>query len=177
MPGRTPWSWTQSHKIMKQKTAYLGLFAAVAIIFGYVESLIPIFAGIPGIKLGLANLSVLFILQKYGLKEAALVSGVRILVIGFLFGNMFSILYSLAGGALSLLAMTFILKKNGFSLIGVSVTGGVTHNIGQLIIAAFVVNSTSVLVYTPVLLVSGVITGVLIGILTQEVEKRLPPFL
>ena len=82
---------------MKQKTAYLGLFTAVAIIFGYVETLIPVFAGIPGIKLGLANLSVLFILERYSLKEAALVSAVRILVIGFLFGNMFSILYSLAG--------------------------------------------------------------------------------
>ena len=77
---------------MKQKTAYLGLFTAVAIIFGYVETLIPVFAGIPGIKLGLANLSVLFILERYSLKEATLVSAVRILVIGFLFGNMFSIL-------------------------------------------------------------------------------------
>ena len=87
---------------MKQKTAYLGLFTAGAIIFGYVETLIPVFAGIPGIKLGLANLSVLFILERYSLKEATLVSAVRILVIGFLFGNMFSILYSLAGAALSL---------------------------------------------------------------------------
>ena len=82
---------------MKRKTAYLGLFAAVAIIFGYVESLIPVFTGIPGIKLGLANLAVLFILDRYSFKEAALVSVVRILVIGFMFGNLFSILYSLAG--------------------------------------------------------------------------------
>lgn len=88
-----------------KKTAYLGLFAAVAIIFGYVESLlIPFFAGIPGIKLGLANLAVLFILETYTWKEAALVSAVRIVVIGFLFGNMFTIIYSLAGAALSLLS-------------------------------------------------------------------------
>ena len=87
---------------MKRKTAYLGLFAAVAIIFGYVESLVPVFTGIPGIKLGLANLAVLFILDRYSFKEAALVSVVRILVIGFMFGNLFSILYSLAGAALSL---------------------------------------------------------------------------
>ena len=87
---------------MKSKLAYLGLFSAVAIIFGYVESLIPFFMGIPGIKLGLANLAVLFLLQKYSVKEAALVSVVRILVIGFMFGNLFSILYSLAGALLSL---------------------------------------------------------------------------
>ena len=81
----------------QKKTAFMGLFAAAAIILGYVESLIPFFAGIPGLKLGLANLAVLFILEKYTWKEAALVSVVRILVLGFLFGNMFSILYSLAG--------------------------------------------------------------------------------
>ena len=116
--------------INQKKTAYLGLFAAVAIIFGYVESLIPFFAGIPGIKLGLANLAVLFILEKYTWREAALVSLVRILVIGFLFGNMFSILYSLAGASLSLAVMTFMKKKSGFSILGISVAGGVSHNIG-----------------------------------------------
>ena len=93
---------------MKRKTAYLGLFAAVAIIFGYVESLIPVFAGIPGVKIGLANLAVLFILDRYSWREAALVSVVRILVIGFMFGNLFSIVYSLAGAALSLTVMNFL---------------------------------------------------------------------
>ena len=105
---------------MKRKTAYLGLFAAVAIIFGYVESLVPVFTGIPGIKLGLANLAVLFILDRYSFKEAALVSVVRILVIGFMFGNLFSILYSLAGAALSLTVMDLLKKHSGFSLIGIS---------------------------------------------------------
>ena len=112
---------------MKRKTAYLGLFAAVAIIFGYVESLVPVFTGIPGIKLGLANLAVLFILDRYSFKEAALVSVVRILVIGFMFGNLFSILYSLAGAALSLTVMELLKKHSGFSLIGISVAGGVTQ--------------------------------------------------
>ena len=130
-----------------KKTAYLGLFAAVAIIFGYVESLFPFFAGIPGIKLGLANLAVLFILETYTWKEAAVVSAVRIVVIGFLFGNMFTIIYSLAGG--------------------------VSHNIGQLMVAALIVENTSLLYYAPVLLISGVVTGLLIGILTKEVTKRI----
>lgn len=156
-----------------KKTAYLGLFAAVAIIFGYVESLIPFFAGIPGMKLGLANLAVLFILEKYTWKEAALVSAVRILVIGFLFGNMFSILYSLAGAALSLTVMTLMKKFSGFSIPGISVAGGVSHNIGQLIVAALIVENTSLLYYAPALLISGVVTGLLIGLLTGEVAKRI----
>lgn len=156
-----------------KKTAYLGLFAAVAIIFGYVESLIPFFAGIPGMKLGLANLAVLFILEKYTWKEAALVSAVRILVIGFLFGNMFSILYSLAGAALSLTVMTLMKKFSGFSILGVSVAGGVSHNIGQLIVASLIVENTSLLYYAPALLISGVVTGLLIGLLTGEITKRI----
>ena len=159
--------------INQKKTAYLGLFAAVAIIFGYVESLIPFFAGIPGIKLGLANLAVLFILEKYTWREAALVSLVRIFVIGFLFGNMFSILYSLAGASLSLAVMTFIKKKSGFSILGISVAGGVSHNIGQLITAALIVENASFLYYAPALLVSGVVTGLLIGALTREILKRI----
>lgn len=156
-----------------KKTAYLGLFAAVAIIFGYVESLIPFFAGIPGIKLGLANLAVLFILEKYTWREAAFVSAIRIIVIGFLFGNMFTIIYSLAGAALSLTIMTLMKKISGFGILGISVAGGVSHNIGQLIVAALIVENTSLLYYAPLLLISGVVTGLLIGILTREVLKRL----
>ena len=156
-----------------KKTAWLGLFSAVAIIFGYVESLIPFFAGIPGVKLGLANLAVLFILKKYSWREAALVSFVRILAIGFMFGNLFSILYSLAGALLSLTVMTVMLRKTSFSLIGISVAGGVTHNIGQLLVAMCIVSSTSLIYYAPVLLISGVVTGILIGILTAEISKRI----
>lgn len=159
---------------MKRKTAYLGLFAAVAIIFGYVESLIPVFAGIPGVKMGLANLAVLFILDRYSWREAALVSVVRILVIGFMFGNLFSIVYSLAGAALSLTVMNFLKKYSEFSLIGISVAGGVTHNIGQLIVAMIVVSNTSLMVYAPALLVAGVLAGVAIGVLVKEVLGRVP---
>ena len=158
---------------MKQKTAYLGLFSAVAIILGYVESLVPVFAGIPGIKLGLANLGVLFILKKYSFREAALVSLVRILVIGFMFGNLFSILYSLAGAALSMTVMTIMLEKTSFRLIRVSVAGGVSHNIGQLVIAMLILHSSSVFLYAPALLVAGVAAGIVIGELTSEILKRV----
>lgn len=158
----------------QKKLAYLGLFSAVAIIFGYVETLIPFFAGIPGMKLGLANLSVLFILKKYTWKDAALVSVIRIMVIGFLFGNMFSIFYSLAGAVLSLLIMTLFLKKSDFTIMGISVAGGVSHNIGQLALAACIAENTALLYYSPALIISGVITGLIIGFLTQEVLKRFP---
>ena len=157
----------------QKKLSYLGLFAAVAIIFGYVESLIPFFAGIPGMKLGLANLAVLFILEKYTWKEAVLVSVVRIIVIGFMFGNLFSILYSLAGAALSLAVMTFMKKRSGFSILGISVAGGVSHNIGQLVIAMLILHSSSVFLYAPALLVAGVSAGVVIGGLTSEILKRV----
>lgn len=157
----------------QKKIAYLGLITAVAVIFGYVESLIPFFAGVPGMKLGLANLAVLFVLEKYTWKEAALVSVLRILIIGFMFGNLFSILYSLVGAALSLTVMTLLKKKSDFSLLGISVAGGVTHNIGQLTIAMMIAMSPSIIYYAPVLLISGVITGLLIGVLTREVLKRI----
>lgn len=124
-------------------------------------------------KLGLANLAILFILEKYSWKEAALVSTVRILVIGFLFGNMFSILYSLAGAALSLTVMTLMKKFSGFSILGISVAGGVSHNIGQLIVASLIVENTSLLYYAPALLISGVVTGLLIGLLAGEITKRI----
>lgn len=158
---------------MKQKTAHLGLFTAIAIIFGYVETLVPTIM-IPGIKLGLANLAVLFILDRYTIKDAALVSAVRILVIGFLFGNLFSILYSLCGAALSLVVMFTARKKLRCSLLTVSVAGGVSHNIAQLLVAMCIVENTSLIYYAPALLVSGVVTGLVIGLLTINVLKRVP---
>ena len=165
---------TQLYDMNQKKLAYLGLFASVAIIFGYVESLIPFFAGIPGMKLGLANLMILFVLEKYRWKEAALVSLVRILIIGFLFGSGSSIMYSLAGAALSLFVMVMLKKHTTFSLLGVSVAGGVTHNIGQILVAIPVTQTISILYYyAPLLMVSGVITGLLIGILTREVTCRI----
>ena len=156
-----------------RKLALLGLFCAVAIIFGYVETLIPVFAGIPGIKLGLANLSVLFILIRYSLKEALIVSGVRIVVIGFLFGNMFSIVYSLAGALLSMTVMYLLKRFTKSSVYAISMAGGISHNIGQLIIACMIVENRSLLFYAPVLLISGIVTGFLIGYLTTETLKRI----
>lgn len=158
---------------MKNRAAYFGVFTALALMFSYIETLIPIQFGIPGIKLGLANLMIVIMLYKRNAKDALLLSVVRILLSGFLFGNLSSILYSLAGGILSLCVVTLLKKKGGFSVIGVSVAGGVTHNVGQLIVAMLVVETYQVGYYFPILLVAGVLTGMGIGIVSREVLKRI----
>lgn len=158
---------------MVKKASYMGLFAALAIILGYVESFFPLFVGVPGVKLGLANLAVIFVLEVYSWREAAAVSAVRILVIGFLFGNLFGIAYSLAGAALSMLVMVICLHFKGFSVVGVSVAGGVSHNIGQLFVAILIVENFSLMYYLPVLLISGTVTGFLIGIISRQVLNRI----
>ncbi len=163
-----------NHTARNRKIALLGLFTAIAIIFGYVEMLIPVPIPIPGIKLGLANLSVLYILKRWSWKEAALVSVVRIVVIGLLFGSLFSIMYSLAGAVVSLTVMTLIIRFTQASIPAISISGGIAHNIGQLIIACLIVENKALLYYAPVLLIAGMITGLAIGILTREVLRRVP---
>lgn len=155
-----------------RKIAYLGVFLALALILSYVESLIPFYLGIPGVKLGLTNLIVVVMLYCTGTKEAFGVSVARILLAGFLFGNLFSILYSLAGGVLSFIVMCLLKKTGRFHVISVSVTGGISHNIGQLIAAAFVVETYDIFYYMPFLLIAGVATGFVIGMLAQEFILR-----
>ncbi|MCF2681436.1 Gx transporter family protein [Faecalicatena contorta] len=158
---------------MKSRVAYFGVLTALALIFSYVETLIPINFGIPGVKLGLANLIIVVALYKLPLRKVYLLSVVRILLSGFLFGNYFSILYSLAGGLLSLTVMAVLKRQNGFSVMGISVAGGVFHNAGQLIVAMLVVETFSVAYYFPVLMIAGLVTGLLIGILSNEMLRRL----
>ena len=158
---------------MKTKVAFFGVFTALALIFSYVESLIPIHMGIPGVKLGLANLIVVIALYKMRIKEVYMLSIVRIVLTGFMFGNLFAILYSLAGGMLSLTMMHVLKKINRFSVYGVSIAGGVFHNIGQLIMAMIVLESVSIGYYFPVLLISGLVTGFAIGVVSNEMLKRL----
>ena len=155
-----------------RKIAYLGVFLALALILSYAESLIPFYFGIPGVKLGLTNLIVVVMLYCTGTKEAFGVSVARILLAGFLFGNLFSILYSLAGGVLSFIVMCLLKKTGRFHVISVSVTGGISHNIGQLIAAAFVVETYDIFYYMPFLLIAGVATGFVIGMLAQEFILR-----
>lgn len=151
----------------------MGLFTALAMIFGYVEAILPISIGIPGVKLGLANLVVVFALYRLKPSEAFLINTVRIILVSFLFGNLSMMIYSLAGGAASFAAMLLIKKSGKFSIYGVSVAGGIFHNIGQLIVAMVVLETASLVYYGPVLLISGLVTGLLIGIVSKEVLKRI----
>ncbi|MBR2189910.1 MAG: Gx transporter family protein [Eubacterium sp.] len=164
---------------MKQKQsparriAVSAMFIALAMIFSYVETLIPVNFGIPGIKLGLANLVIMvgLFIMKPG--EVLVISVARILLVGFLFGNGASILYSLAGGLLSFLVMLLLIRFSRFSILGVSIAGGVSHNIGQLTVAALVVQNIRMAYYLPVLIVSGAVTGFLIGLLSGRIVPVL----
>ena len=158
---------------MKNRAAYFGVFTALALILSYVELLIPINFGIPGAKLGLANLVIVVVLYRNGWREALPLSVVRIVLAGFMFTNLFSILYSLAGGILSLGVMSLLKWKNIFSVTGVSIAGGVSHNVGQLLVAMAVVETYQVGWYLPALLIAGVLTGLLIGILSAGMLKRI----
>ena len=158
---------------MKSRVAYFGVFTALALIFSYVETLIPVHFGVPGMKLGLANLIIVIALYKMRVREAFLLSVLRVLLSGFLFGNYFSIIYSLSGALLSLSAMTLLKRAGGFSVMGVSTAGGVFHNIGQLIAAMVAVETFSAAYYMPVLLVAGAATGFLIGAAADGMLKRL----
>lgn len=158
---------------MKKKTAYLGVMLALALICSYVEALIPIPIGIPGIKLGLANIVIVFALYSMGIKEAFALSVMRVTISGFMFGNVIAIAYAMTGGLLSLLVMYLLKKTDKLSCISVSIAGGIFHNIGQMIIATILVDNYYVLYYVPVLMIAGFITGACIGIVAQEVFIRI----
>ena len=152
----------------------MGLLTALGLIIGYIEFLIPIPLGIPGVKPGFANIVIVWALYSLGPWEALMINGMRIFLSGFLFGNFSMILYSLAGAAVSFLCMCLAKKSGLFSMTGVSMIGGVMHNMGQLLVAMAVLETVSLVYYGPVLLAAGVITGLLIGIVTGEVKKRIP---
>lgn len=161
---------------MKKKVAFLGIFLALALIFSYVESMIPFFFGVPGMKLGLANIVIVILLYCIGPKEAYGVSVARVLLAGFLFGNLYSIIYSLAGAFLSLTVMFLLKKTDKFKIISVSAVGGISHNIGQLVVAMLAVENYRIAYYLPVLLIAGIVTGILIGIVAQEVVIRIKQY-
>ena len=156
-----------------KKIALLGVLAALAIVLSYLESLIPPLVAIPGVKIGLANIAVMLALYKLSVKEAALISICRNLVIFLLFGGLLALLYSLAGSILSLTVMFIIKKFTPFSEIGVSVAGGVTHNIAQIVVAVFTFSTPSLMLYLPVLLVSGTLAGIVIGICSGVIIKKI----
>ena len=160
-----------------RRVALYGMLTALAFILSYVESLVPVTLGIPGVKLGLANLVVVIALYTLDLKGAFVISVVRIVLSGLTFGGLFSMLYSLAGGLLSFAVMAILSRKKLLGTVGVSVCGGVAHNIGQLLVAMAVLETESVWYYFPVLLISGSVAGVLIGLLGGWMTGRVQDYL
>ena len=155
----------------RSRVAFLGLFTAFAMILSFVESQIPTFVAIPGIKLGLPNIAIIIILYKFGYKEAITVSLLRVLLTSLLFGTVLSMLYSIAGAVLSFIAM--ILLKKFLSIVTVSVIGGVCHNIGQIVVACLVTETAQLMYYLPVLIISGVIAGIVVGLVAALSYKKI----
>lgn len=153
----------------------LSLYVAMALILSYVESLIPLPLPIPGAKIGLPNIITLVSLLTLGWPLTLLVVVARVLLAGFLFGGGFSIVYSLAGGLLSLLVMSLLLYffKEKISLVLVSIFGAITHNLGQVVVAAIVVQTTSLLLYFLFLMLLAIPTGIFIGISARELMRLL----
>ncbi|MCC8025132.1 MAG: Gx transporter family protein [Clostridium sp.] len=156
-----------------KKIALYGLLIALAVVLGYVESLVPVYLGAPGVKLGLANLVTMISLYCMGVKETIVINGVRILFTGFTFGPPSTILFGAAGAALSLFVMYVCKKYKLFGMVGVSILGGVAHNVGQFLMASFVVHTFGVFSYLPVLLAAGTAAGAMVGLLGGMIVVRV----
>lgn len=156
-----------------KKVAFLGLSIALAMILSFVESQIPALVAIPGIKVGLPNLVIVFLLYKMSAKDAIIVSIIRTLLVSMLFGNIQMLTFSVAGAALSLASMILLKKTNWFSTITVSIVGGIFHNIGQIAAAILWTQTAGIVTYLPVLLISGTIAGAVIGLISGMLVERL----
>lgn len=159
------------------KIAYIGFLLALALCFGYLESLIPIAIGIPGVKLGLSNLPVIICLYLFDFPIAMFLTILKAIICGFLFGNLYGIIYGLAGAILSCSVMGIAKKTNLFHIPFVSSLGGIFHNIGQLLVACFVVETFAVIYYFPVLLLAGLITGIVTGFISSIILPYLNKFI
>lgn len=157
-----------------KKITYLALMSALAMVLSFVESQLPAFVAVPGVKIGLANIAVVFALYRFGTREAFLVSLVRVFSVALLFGSVVTLAYSTAGAVLSLLVMLVMKKIDKFGTVGVSVCGGVVHNIAQIGVACLLLETNVVIYYLPFLLLSGVLSGIAIGIASAIVVKRFP---
>ena len=156
-----------------QKLTVMALTTAIALVLSFIESQIPAFVAVPGVKMGLANIAIVYALYRLGWKEAALISLIRVVLVSLLFGSAASFLYSLAGAVLSLLGMALLKKTGKFTEIVVSVAGGVLHNIGQITMASIILETDALRYYLPFLLVSGILAGVVIGLISGILIRRI----
>lgn len=164
----------RKNALRTKKITFLALFASLALLLSYVEMLLPpIFTGVPGIKMGLPNIVIILILYRFGIKEAAIVSFVRLLIVSVLFGNITMLWYSLAGAVFSLAVMGVLKKLDILSTVGVSVAGAIMHNVGQMIVAMLLMQTSEIGYYMIVLSITGTIAGIFIGLCGALLHKRL----
>ena len=156
-----------------KKIALCGLLTAVALVLSYIESLVPLSFAVPGIKMGLPNIAVVFVLYAVGKREAWLISLLRVLLVSALFGNAFSFAYSAVGAMLSLGLMCLLARSGKFSAVGVSVAGALAHNFGQILVAVAVLKTPQIAFYLPALCISAAVTGVCIGLVAGMLVKRI----
>ena len=157
-----------------KKITSMALTTALCMVLSFVESQIPAFVAVPGVKVGLANIAVIFALYRMGWKEAAAVSLIRVVLVSLLFGNFAALFYSLAGAVLSLAGMCLLKKTGKFTEIIVSVAGGVLHNIGQIAMASILLETDVLRYYLPLLLLSGTIAGIVVGVASAILIRRIP---
>lgn len=160
-----------------KKLTLLSIFTAVALVLSYIEMLLPpVYSAVPGVKIGLANIIIIFLMYKFSFKSAAVVSAVRVVLISLMFGNAIILVYSLAGAVLSLCFMAILKKTNLFSILGVSIVGAVTHNLGQVITAIILMETVQIGYYMVVLSISGTLAGIAVGIVSAYVLKYTKKF-
>ncbi len=164
-------------KMNSKKTSLYGMLLALAMILSYVEAIIPINIGVPGVKLGLPNIVTVIGLYSIGPVPTLIISALRILLVSILFGNTMTLAYSVSGFVLSLVTMVLLMKIGGFQRTVISVTGGVMHNVGQLIAAILLLHSEVLLYYLPVLMVAGVVAGAVIGLVSGLITDRIYTYL
>lgn len=158
-----------------RKVALYGVLIALALVLSYLESLVPLSFAVPGIKMGLPNIVIVFALYSLGFKDAAVISLLRVVLVSILFGNVMSMAYSLAGAVLSLLVMLLLYKSGKFGTAGVSVAGAVAHNAGQILTAMLLLETAQISYYLPVLCISGTVAGICIGLISAILIKRIRP--
>lgn len=156
-----------------RKTAWIGMYAAIAVVLSYVEMLLPITIGIPGAKPGFANIIIVFALYSVGSMPALIINLIRIVIIGMLFGNFVSVAFSICGALVSLTVMLAVKRIKGIHSLGVSICGGVSHNLGQIGAASVLVRNYSIFYYLPALMVAGILSGIIIGVVSGLLLKRL----
>jgi len=156
-----------------KKVALMALAIALTMILSFVESQVPALVAIPGVKVGLANIAVIFVLYKLGRKEAVLVSLIRVVLVSLLFGNFASLFYSVAGAVLSLTGMILLKRIKSLSLVAVSVSGGVLHNVGQIAMACILLETNVIKYYLPFLILSGTLAGIAVGVVSAILIKRV----